>query len=363
MIGCFKKFIIGFSFIGLLIVACSSSTDPDASGLGIYGTVTDVSGRPVADVGVHTFYPDLAIAGKVAFRVTNPDTVVFSGADALMANDCSTVTLFWETVFEEGSAGFHVWRSEDDEQGEYIRITTSMIPAAGNSDTSLNYDFTDSSVVVGVNYWYKIEAVYLGGDSFFFGPVVPVIIAEQQAALPLSFDLLQNFPNPFNLNTNIQFMLPERSAINIIIMDAMNQSVRTLVNQMLEAGVHRVTWDGSDDNGQQVSNGLYECQLMAGDTSISRMVCRCMGADDTNTYSDLEPLTTTDSNGRFFLDYAFVPVDEEVIWTSETGDLLGALTLSNVSVVLIREGYVPLIRALDISMSKNANLSFTLTTE
>ena len=75
--------------------------------------------------------------------------------------------------------------------------------------------------------------------------------------LPESFRLSQNHPNPFNPVTKIQFSLPRRSLVTIDVYDLLGRRVRRLVNEELSAGEKVVTWDGKNDNGRQVSSGIY----------------------------------------------------------------------------------------------------------
>ena len=75
---------------------------------------------------------------------------------------------------------------------------------------------------------------------------------------PDTFVLHQNFPNPFNPSTTIEYALPIRKQISVKIYNIMGQLVRTLVdNQLQTAGTHKVMWDGKNENGVSVSSGTY----------------------------------------------------------------------------------------------------------
>jgi len=60
------------------------------------------------------------------------------------------------------------------------------------------------------------------------------------------FPLYQNYPNPFNLETQISFDLPVNSKVSLKIYDITGQLVRTLLDKDMEAGEHRVIWDGKN---------------------------------------------------------------------------------------------------------------------
>ena len=89
-------------------------------------------------------------------------------------------------------------------------------------------------------------------------------------ALPVSFGLDQNYPNPFNPTTDISFSLPTPANVSLRVYNLLGQEVATVVNGDLSAGVHTVTWDGSNDGGAQVSSGIYFYRLVAGDEIATR---------------------------------------------------------------------------------------------
>ncbi len=72
---------------------------------------------------------------------------------------------------------------------------------------------------------------------------------------------LSNYPNPFNPETTISFTLPKRAEATLRIYNSAGQLVRTLVSEQLPAGEHKVVWNGTADNGQQVASGVYLYRL------------------------------------------------------------------------------------------------------
>ncbi|MFH1277399.1 MAG: T9SS type A sorting domain-containing protein [Candidatus Eisenbacteria bacterium] len=85
--------------------------------------------------------------------------------------------------------------------------------------------------------------------------------------------LHQNRPNPFNPVTNIKFNLPSKSKATLKIYDIAGREVRTLVDGTLESGEHNITWFGKDNNGRDVTSGVYFYRLDAGkETSTKKMV-------------------------------------------------------------------------------------------
>jgi hypothetical protein len=65
------------------------------------------------------------------------------------------------------------------------------------------------------------------------------------------------YPNPFNPSTTISCSLLENSSIKLEIFDVIGRKVRSLVDESRSAGYHNVVWNGRDENGSQVSSGMY----------------------------------------------------------------------------------------------------------
>jgi hypothetical protein len=80
------------------------------------------------------------------------------------------VILQWTTESETDNAGFNLYRAES-ENGNYIKINTSLIPAKGSSTQGASYEFTDTDVQNRRTYYYKLEDIDLNGQSTLHGPV------------------------------------------------------------------------------------------------------------------------------------------------------------------------------------------------
>ena len=79
------------------------------------------------------------------------------------------------------------------------------------------------------------------------------------------YEMLTNYPNPFNPETVIGFKLPEPSFVVIKIYDMLGREIRVLANENFDAGYHNVTWDGTDINGNTAPSGVYIYRIQAGD--------------------------------------------------------------------------------------------------
>ena len=88
-----------------------------------------------------------------------------------------------------------------------------------------------------------------------------------------SFAVEQNFPNPFNPQTEIRFQIPQHEYVEIRIFNTLGQEVRNLLAENREAGSHKIIWNGLDNGGREVSSGTYFYSVVAGEHHIvKRMV-------------------------------------------------------------------------------------------
>ena len=69
-------------------------------------------------------------------------------------------------------------------------------------------------------------------------------------------------PNPFNENTSFEFYINKKSKVFIGIYSYNGQLVKTLMNNEVDSGNHRVIWNGRNENNQQLANGLYFCKII-----------------------------------------------------------------------------------------------------
>ena len=91
---------------------------------------------------------------------------------------------------------------------------------------------------------------------------------DEDAEIPQSFVLAQNFPNPFNPATVIQYQLPGsglKTARAILkIYDLLGKEVQTLVDKDHTPGSYEIRWEGTNKRGAKVSSGIYIYQLKFG---------------------------------------------------------------------------------------------------
>jgi hypothetical protein len=82
--------------------------------------------------------------------------------------------------------------------------------------------------------------------------------------IPAQFALSNNYPNPFNPTTNINYQLAEDAQVTLKIYNMLGQEVKTIISEAQEAGYYTAKWDGNNDFGARVSSGVYIYSLHAG---------------------------------------------------------------------------------------------------
>lgn len=126
-------------------------------------------------------------------------------------------------------------------------------------------DFALSTRTASCCYWWAELHLFAGWNSTATDVSGPI-----DNELPYQFDLHQNYPNPFNPSTTIEYELSKPSRVTLVIYNSLGQQVRTLVDQPLGVGAHRVQWDGKDDEGNAMPSGVYVYRLVAGDSRQER---------------------------------------------------------------------------------------------
>lgn len=183
------------------------------------------------------------------------------------------VKLQWNKPPQVDVKGYDVWRYNTEEP--YVgweKITTVMQPET---------TFIDLQPVISPYPYqniyradYKVQAFdyaqelsqYSNTASIDFkiilerNPIELPTIVEQ---LPVQFELLPNYPNPFNPETQIRFDLPEPSLVKVTVSDVLGREIVVLINKEYSAGFQRVTWNGTDGVGRRVGSGVYFCRIAA----------------------------------------------------------------------------------------------------
>ena len=91
--------------------------------------------------------------------------------------------------------------------------------------------------------------------------------------IPKEYALYQNFPNPFNPITVIEYDIPKDSHVHLALYDMLVRKVKTLTYSYQELGYKSIQWDGTDENGISLGSGMYFYSLNAESYStVKKMV-------------------------------------------------------------------------------------------
>jgi hypothetical protein len=114
-----------------------------------------------------------------------------------------------------------------------------------------------------------VDAINKGFDECRFvtycGPQLPdKYLNKEDVSLPTDFSLSQNYPNPFNPTCVIAYSLPMDCQVKLAIYNVLGQRVKVLVDEHQDAGYKSVTWDGKDNQDQELATGIYFYRIEAG---------------------------------------------------------------------------------------------------
>lgn len=185
----------------------------------------DLTGLLVAEEDIDSLPPDEILLGGASLLNSMP-----AGAMAHMFN-------YYFTLTNDGATGLA------------FAIDSAKVGPAG--------DFKFVNTAGGT-----FDPKFSGGLNFtVWGPND----ADDNGTKPNVFGLSQNFPNPFNPTTRIDYSLARKTEVNIAVFNILGQKVNTLVNGEMDAGEHTVTWNGDDTNGDAVASGIYFYKMVTDD--------------------------------------------------------------------------------------------------
>ena len=193
--------------------------------------------------------------------ISTPGAVSLSFFNHLVSTQ--GVTLKWATQSELDSKLWEIERSASA-AGPYVKIAEKE--AQGTTNQPTEYEYFDVSVAPQRVYYYQLVEVSRSGDRTAYGPV------EVRTLGPASFALGAPIPNPFSGQAEIRFQLPVASNVSLKIYNITGQLVNTLVNEVRPAGYYSTIWNGKNDKGQTMSNGVYFYSLEAGSYKSTKKI-------------------------------------------------------------------------------------------
>ncbi len=234
------------------------STDSGTTWLPVGGN-TDVANNRIEAGGIDGFSEWTAFNDDVL-----PVELTRFEAGAIVSSNGNSVKLEWETATEMENYGFFVMRSQPNpanaENIDYEEI--GFIEGAGTIFTRQQYEFVDSGLEQAGTYFYTLVQMDYDGQTETFGPVEVTILP------PNEFNLMHNYPNPFNPVTNIPYSIPQEAEVRIEVFNILGQRVQVLVNETKAPGMYTAVFDGS-----RLASGVYLVRMVsAGHVITNKML-------------------------------------------------------------------------------------------
>jgi len=176
------------------------------------------------------------------FQVLGTSGVIPVEFSSFMANVFKNdVTLDWSTATETNNMGFEVERKLND--GAFAPV--AFVKGSGTTTQTKEYSFIDRGLANG-NYTYRLRQIDMDGVSKYSNEV------EVNIAAPNEYSLGQNFPNPFNPSTTIDFSLMSDARVTLKLYNALGQEVKTLLSDNYAMGTCKI-----DFNASGLNSGVY----------------------------------------------------------------------------------------------------------
>lgn len=241
---------------------------------------------------------------STGFKVTSPDGAVW---DSITVDSCGPVSIDGENTFYLyfnqviAVQGLSPNRPGDGPPADTFGILGAGSPTSGSRQMPINFNDTVMALIIwldpaGVNHlkhicidsavaqdelwtWKWVTRTLVDrfptftsnvdvpyepngganryGSGFCLKVQDPAVGVDDNPTLPNKFSVSDNYPNPFNPSTTIDYSVPRKSKVNLSVYNVLGQRVATLVDQEMAAGKYRAVWDGKADNGSTLSSGIY----------------------------------------------------------------------------------------------------------
>jgi hypothetical protein len=100
-------------------------------------------------------------------------------------------------------------------------------------------------------------------------PMVSNMVGNEDYIPPEVGVTISNYPNPFNPITTICFNITKSAHVNVTVYNIRGQKVTQLVDENMPIGLHKVAWNGKDENSNSCASGMYLYRLNTGDTTLT----------------------------------------------------------------------------------------------
>jgi len=204
-------------------------------------------------------------AGYSEFSRTDAFTVAFPAQPEILLPVGANTPLVPGFSWQE-TAGAEIYRLQVATNGSFDE-TSLIYDIEGLTDTT--YTPSDTLLAGNTLYFWRVRAFNETGPSdwsadFRFRTLdVTAVVANE--TMPNRFHVYDNYPNPFNPTTTIEFDLDRQQHVMLAIYNIVGQKVALLVDEPLQPGHHSIRFDASD-----YSSGVYLYRVMAGNRIVTK---------------------------------------------------------------------------------------------
>ena len=206
----------------------------------------------VRDIRNNNFYFDPALAGAFPDTVAAMPNFGATAQAAINAAGAGSTILAEAITFTNGPAApTEVMTSWYTNPGAEIQpdLDTSGEPFDFSyATTTASYTGSTAGQPLGSLVWFDMDIITSVENQNPFDSVTD---------LPSTYNLVGNYPNPFNPTTEIVYNVAQPGNVRLTVYNYLGQKVATLVDKHQASGSYQVTWNGLDDSGRQMSSGLY----------------------------------------------------------------------------------------------------------
>jgi hypothetical protein len=172
------------------------------------------------------------------------------------------IEIYWTDNINSNVTQYQIWRRV--KHNGVVGPDTHIGTVGSGVQTFTDYDYLLTSTYSDDLLWYDVRAHYstegtysdpqwsaVYGEMSFSEESEPIIALEISNELPTQYEI-NNYPNPFNPTTTINYQLPESGFVTIKVFDILGKEVALLVNENKSAGYYKVNFDGS-----YLTSGVY----------------------------------------------------------------------------------------------------------
>lgn len=152
--------------------------------------------------------------------------------------------------------------------GEYnLDEFRSVIGAGGMvAQTSSGNTYVMSGVLGQMAIGDRSDSKYSMKQGFWILDDETVSVEDGQISLD---SRLNNYPNPFNSSTKINYELPDAAYVTVRVYDLVGNLVKTIFDGYQDGGVKDLVWDGTDNGNNSLSSGSYVCEMSVRPAQLS----------------------------------------------------------------------------------------------